>query len=410
MSSGSAETRSGASSVFHSSFRAVAVSLLLLFPSLAAAQSKQPPAPRVVDISAPDGTVLKGTFFAAAQPGPGVMLFHQCNRQRKVWDGLAESLAAAGVNVLTMDFRGFGESGGTPLDTVSNEDAQKIVNEKWPGDVDAAFQFLLAQPGVDAHRIGAGGASCGVNQAVQLARRHPQVQSLVLLSETTDAAGRQFLRENPQMPMFLAAADDDPDPGVVPIMQWLFSLSANPASRWQRYVAGGHGVEMFAAHPELPGTITAWWSAMLRTNPGASMAIGELTPDQQSRLLDLTDQPGGPAKVAEIFARVRQVDPICAWLPEVVVNRIGYEHLLAGDTKGAVELLKMNAAAYPNSPNVYDSLGDAYLADGQKQLARINAQRAIDLLASDTTDSENMRNGIRQNAEAKLQKLGAAAK
>lgn len=384
----------------------VVLLFVLLIPSVAIAQSS--PAPRVVDITAPDGTALKGTYFATAQPGPGVMLFHQCNRQRKVWDGLAASLAAAGINVLAMDFRGFGESGGTPLDKLSDEDAQKIVDEKWPGDVDAAFHFLLAQPGVDAHRIGAGGASCGVNQAVQLARRHPQVQSLVLLSETTDAAGRQFLRENPQMPMFLAAADDDPDAGVVQIMQWLFSLSANPASRWQRYVTGGHGVEMFAAHPELPGMIAAWWSAMLRTKPGASMAIGELTDEQQSRLLDLTDQPDGPEKVAEIFASVRQVDPICAWLPEVVVNRIGYEHLQAGDRKGAVELLKMNAAAYPNSPNVYDSLGDAYLAAGQKELARANAQKAIDLLATDTMDPENVRKGIRQNAEAKLQKLVTA--
>lgn len=386
---------------------AVILFFALLFPSLALAQA--PKAPRVVDITAPDGVVLKGTFIAAGQPGPGVILFHQCNRQRKVWDGLAGGLAAAGINVLTIDFRGFGESGGTPLDKLSNEEVQKVVDQKWPGDVDAAFQFLLAQPGVDAHRIGAGGASCGVNQAVQLARRHPQVQSLVLLSETADAAGRQFLRANPQMPMFLAVADDDPDPGVVQMMQWLFSLSANPANRWQHYVAGGHGVEMFAAHPELPGMIVAWWRAMLRTKPGASMAIGELTAEQQSRLLDLTDEPEGPGKVAEIFARVREVDPICAWLPEVVVNRIGYEHLLAGDTKGAVELLKMNAEAYPNSANVYDSLGDAYLAAGQKELARANAQKAINMLASDIKDPETVRDGIRRNAEAKLQKLGASA-
>ncbi len=33
-----------------------------------------PPAPRVVDLKTPDGTVLKGTYFAAAKPGPGVLL------------------------------------------------------------------------------------------------------------------------------------------------------------------------------------------------------------------------------------------------------------------------------------------------------------------------------------------------
>jgi predicted alpha/beta hydrolase len=65
-------------------------------------------AERIVDLTASDGTKLKATYFAAAKPGPGVLL-HQCNRQRKVWDGLARQLATAGVNVLTLDYRGFGE-------------------------------------------------------------------------------------------------------------------------------------------------------------------------------------------------------------------------------------------------------------------------------------------------------------
>src|ERR1700746_1858115 len=64
------------------------------------------PAQRIVDLTAADGTKLKATYFAAAKPGPGVLLLHQCNRQRKVWDGLAQQLAAVGINVLTLDYRG----------------------------------------------------------------------------------------------------------------------------------------------------------------------------------------------------------------------------------------------------------------------------------------------------------------
>jgi predicted alpha/beta hydrolase len=149
---------------------------------------------RVVELKAPDGIVLKATYFAAGKPGPGVLLLHQCNRQRKVWDGLAGRLAATGINVLTMDFRGFGESGGTPFDKMPPEEINKSIQEKWPGDVDTAFHYLMAQPGV-SHRIaGGGGASCGVNQAVQLARRHPEVKSLMLLSEGTDARIAEWWR------------------------------------------------------------------------------------------------------------------------------------------------------------------------------------------------------------------------
>jgi hypothetical protein len=54
-------------------------------------------------------------------------------------------------------------------------------------------------------------------------------------------------------------------------------------------------------------------------------------------------------------------------------------------------------------------LGDAYLAAGQKDLARQNAQKALELLASDTADSPQRRDGIRGSAEQKLKQLGNAA-
>jgi predicted acyl esterase len=75
-------------------------------------QSSQLSAARLVDLKAPDGTILKASYFAAAKPGPGVLLLHQGNRTRHSWDDLAEQLAAAGINTLTLDMRGYGESGG----------------------------------------------------------------------------------------------------------------------------------------------------------------------------------------------------------------------------------------------------------------------------------------------------------
>jgi predicted alpha/beta hydrolase len=110
--------------------------LLLAFVGVSVRASA---AERVVDLTASDGTKLKATFYGAAKPGPGVLLLHQCNRQRKVWDGLAQQLAASGINVLTLDLRGFGESGGTPADTATPQEAQEAAR-KWPGDIDVAYQ------------------------------------------------------------------------------------------------------------------------------------------------------------------------------------------------------------------------------------------------------------------------------
>src|ERR1700736_3486593 len=139
---------------------------LLLVASLLTlgATAQKVPAARVIDLKASDGTILKATYFAAAKSGPGVLLLHQCNRQRKVWDDLAGQLAAAGINVLTFDLRGFGESGGARFDKLTpQENAQQA--EKWPGDIHTAFHYLLSQPGVMRDVIGVGGASCGVNNS-----------------------------------------------------------------------------------------------------------------------------------------------------------------------------------------------------------------------------------------------------
>jgi dienelactone hydrolase len=393
--------------------RQLALSMLLILvltapvlPGLSA-RAADVPAPRIVDLKAPDGMSLKGTYFSAGKSGPGLLLLHQCNRQRKVWDDLAARFAAAGVNVMTIDLRGFGDSPGTPLDKLPPEEANVVFNQKLPIDVETAYQYLAAQPGVSHDTLAVGGASCGVNQSVHVAVNHPEVKALVLLSEGTDAGGRQFLRNSPSIPVFMAAAEDDPDPGVTEVMEWLCSLSKNPASKFVHYSTGGHGVEMFDAHKELPGMIVEWVTSALKTRPSV-VAKTSSPASAESEFLELIDHPGGIEKAVQKFTEARRRDPKSVIFSEAVVNRLGYEHMQAGDNKGAVELLKLNVIAYPGSPNVYDSLSDAYLADGQKDLARQNAQKALELLPSDTTDPEDRRKGIKENAEQKLKQLEEA--
>jgi dienelactone hydrolase len=385
--------------------------LLLLLLFAPSSRSQQTPAPRVVDLPAPDGMKLKATYFAATKSAPGVLLLHQCNRQRKVWDDLASHLAAAGLNVLTLDYRGFGESGGTPIDKLTNEARAKLLPEKLPVDVETAFQYLIVQPGVTRDIIGVGGASCGVNLSIQVARHHPEVKSLVLLSGATDHDGRQFVRNSPNLPLFISAADDDANGLVVEFMQWLFSLSPDPADKFQRYANGGHGVEMFAAHEELPGMIVEWFGSTLR--PGSSVASSKSTAPQsrgaksrELNILELIDQPGGASKAAKQLAEARQRDPKAILFSEAIANQIGYEHLQSGDTKGAVEIMKLNVTAHPNSANAYDSLSDAYLADGQKDVALQNAKKSLELLPLDKTLSDAFRDGLKANVEQKLKQLG----
>jgi len=60
--------------------RPAAIQTILFAALVLSTPAQQPPAPRIVDLTSPDGTHLKATFFAAVKPGPGVLLLHQCNR------------------------------------------------------------------------------------------------------------------------------------------------------------------------------------------------------------------------------------------------------------------------------------------------------------------------------------------
>jgi len=166
-----------------------------------APQALQLPAPRLVELKAADRTILKASYFAAAKSGPGVLLLHQSNRTRDSWDGVARQLAAAGINTLTLDMRGFGESGGTPSTKLTDVERAKVRAMR-PGDVDTAFQCLVSQPGLKRDVIGVGGAGeFGVGRSVEVARQHSaEVKSLALLSGETLQDGLQFLRQASQLP------------------------------------------------------------------------------------------------------------------------------------------------------------------------------------------------------------------
>ena len=381
--------------------------LFLLFASPVLAQS---PAPKDVTLSAADGTRLKGTYYAAPRPGPAVLLLHMCNTTRASWEPLGRQLADAGIHALSVDYRGFGESGGDRFDAAGGPEAQKVVDEKWPGDIDAAYNFLLAQPGVDKTRVGAAGGSCGVAQATALARRHPEVRSLVLLAGPLDAAGLAFITETPWLPIFAAAAADDQyDRDAPGTMQWILAMSGNPRNRFSGFKDGKHGTEIFGPHPELPKQIVAWYSDTLVTRPADPKATVSVKSTPTREFWRKAVTPTGVSAAVHLFHETRRRDPRAVLFPEAQLNLLGYLHLQAGRTAQAIELFTVNTLAYPTSANTYDSLGDAYLAGGQNDLALRASEKAIALLATDTVD-DNRKKAIRDSAEQKIAKIKGGPK
>ena len=381
--------------------------LLLFLPLLLSAAFAQ--TPKDLDLTAPDGTTLRASFFSAAKPGPGVLLLHMCNTTRKSWEPVAKELSQSGINDLTVDNRGFGESGGPRYENASPE-VQEQLQQKWPADFDAAYRYLVSQPGVDKTRIALGGGSCGVNNAVQLAERHPDIKALVLLAGSTDPDGVKFLLNHPGIPLFTAAAADDQYmTGAPQLMHWFTQLSGNPRNQFVDFPNGRHGTEIFGPHPELVHQIVAFFVDTLLTssaNPQAPVAPSE-TP--VAAFWRLVAQPGGTPEAVQFFHAERKRDPKQILFPESLLNLFAYRRLQAGEKEDAILLFKLNTEAYPASANAQDSLSDGYLAVGQKDLALAAEEKCLELLPADTV-SPDFKAQLKKAADEKIAQLKAGSK
>jgi len=227
--------------------------VILLFAAAAHAEQRQ------VSVTAGDGFALQGSYYSAEKGGPGILLLHQCNADRRIYDQLATMLNVAGYNVLTIDWRGFGGSRAGAF-TDFRVQRQKI-QELMPGDVDAALKFLSAQPTVINRALGVVGGSCGVNQAVQASRRHSEIRTLVLLSGGTDTQGEAHIKRSVTLPIFGAASEEDTDAAAA--IRKIVGLSAHRDSRVEMFKDAGHAASMFAKQLDLEADIVIWFRANL---------------------------------------------------------------------------------------------------------------------------------------------------
>lgn len=69
---------------------------------------------------------------------------------------------------------------------------------------------------------------------------------------------------------------------------------------------------------------------------------------------------------------------------ETELNRLGYELLQTKKVTDAIEVFKLNVEMYPQSSNVYDSLGEAYMVHGDKELSIANYKKSLELNPKNT--------------------------
>lgn len=231
----------------------------LRLPHLVAVRSTR----HSVTVTAADGVHLAGNYYSLGKPGPGVLLFHQCSRERAIWDHIATTLALSGRNVLVLNPRGIGDSQGAQWDYDGSLDhALDYWRRNRSGDAESAYQWLVSQPDVKQDSVVAMGAGCGAFLALLTAERHyPLVRTVVFFSDFDDDVTRQFLRNSPLLSILSAVSEQDPMSFTA--AKEIHALSNNPANRLLSFPEKAHGFGLLEKHPELESTVIEWLEARL---------------------------------------------------------------------------------------------------------------------------------------------------
>lgn len=87
---------------------------------------------------------------------------------------------------------------------------------------------------------------------------------------------------------------------------------------------------------------------------------------------------GTQAAIQKYF-ELKKSDTAAHEIDENTLLQIAYQLLSAGKTNDAIEIFKLEVQDYPKYWNSYDSLGEAYMKAGQKDLAIENYQKSIEL-------------------------------
>ncbi|MFN1218766.1 serine hydrolase [Chryseobacterium kwangjuense] len=105
---------------------------------------------------------------------------------------------------------------------------------------------------------------------------------------------------------------------------------------------------------------------------GALLSDNEKTPLEM--VLDGNFEQG-----LEAYKNAKIKDSNHRLLSEDYLNHVGYLLLGRKDFTKAIDVFRVNTMLYPKSENVYNALGEAYLKAGQKDKARENYQKVLDI-------------------------------
>ena len=242
--------------------------LIALSLSLAASQAFAQTT-RTVRLDTPDDVGIIGTYYPTDQPhATAALLLHSILRERGVWADFATLLQHNGIAALAIDLRGHGESTRKlTADGPIKIDMRDLTGHDYRDmllDVEAAIDWLQAQPEIDKKHILLIGESFGANIALRYAAINEDLSAVAVFSPGLNYRGVRtddVIRQLGQVPFHIFVSQNDAfafesSKRLVEIRR----ESGIDAATNELTVCTGslHGSEMLKSVRNLPQIVLSW--------------------------------------------------------------------------------------------------------------------------------------------------------
>ena len=91
------------------------------------------------------------------------------------------------------------------------------------------------------------------------------------------------------------------------------------------------------------------------------------------------------------YRELKSMKPNDYIFSEGQLNNLGYQLMGKEKINDAIEIFKLNVEAYPEASNPYDSLGEAYMKNSNKELAIKNYKKSLELNPDNTNAVEMLK-------------------
>jgi pimeloyl-ACP methyl ester carboxylesterase len=240
---------------------AVWFALALLMLGCAARVAAQPEPAKVL-LRTADSVQVAAFWYGSAEPkgAPVALLLHDPGQTHQAWRPLIAPLYRSGFRILSLDFRGHGESKEiTPeiYDRMRQHETQPYFD--MIRDIEAAVRWLGAEQKVPTARIALVGGGFSANLAIQAVARNRNLGATVALSPAKTYFQSPLIdwaRKYGNKPLFIIVPKQLLGEGSSEIAQ---IMAHNPGFEMKVYPRSDiAGVQMLGVTPDLENLITRW--------------------------------------------------------------------------------------------------------------------------------------------------------